>query len=401
MKYSALLLLRPRFALSLLLLIYAMNSSEGRDGFPAQDSLTLKESPAIEDKSDSSATNMYLKVDGESVNRTADTFRAGGSIVQTSGPGADENQDLGWTAFNASTSSLDKDTQAALGFGDVFDLANRIPIAVTDTDVGLQDSEADRVLETITDHKPVVCDGTEVVEGSVGEICDKFQQAWSCKDKCSFSIKSPCSCDVNCLLHNTCCLDFEEHCPDLAAYSIEERAGFPGLQTACDLYLSSPVVSQCPEGASEEEKRLCGMSRQNASSLLDVAPVSDSFYLWSFKNKHCWRCWNTGHSALRWRVNITMNFRNRMSEDYRLDSLISFMADNQDKVYWYPPNGIVKRQCTDKVVSHCSACWPDDATVDKCVNGPHAYLHTPSGVYQYKYCSRTPTKPFLFLIKCR
>ena len=237
--------------------------------------------------------------------------------------------------------------------------------------------------KTSVDHTPLECNGSEILQGSLDTICGEFHHAWSCKHRCSQAIRTPCSCDVNCLLHNTCCLDFEENCPDVAVSSRDEMARFLGLHTICDPYILSPLVSYCPESASEEAKRLCRIDRHNASSVLDLAPVSDSFYLWSFRNKHCWRCWDTGHQALRWFVNVSMSFSNRNSDDYRLDSLTSFMANNQDKVLWYPPKGIVKGQCSDKVVSHCSICGVDNVTMDRCVHGPHAYVQTVSGVLLY------------------
>ncbi|RUS89690.1 hypothetical protein EGW08_002508 [Elysia chlorotica] len=236
------------------------------------------------------------------------------------------------------------------------------------------------------DHTPLACSGSEVSLDSVDTICDGSQRAWSCEGKCSQAFKTPCSCHASCVLHNTCCLDFEQRCPDLARAGREQLSRFPGLAATCDPSVLSPLVSRCPDGASEPARGLCERASQNASSLLDLAPVSDSVYLWSFRNKHCWRCWNTGHQALRWRLNVSMSFRNRMLEDYRLDSLMSFMADNQESVLWYPPAHIVKPQCSPAVVSLCSACGHTNATVAACAGGPHAYVLTASGVYRNMYC---------------
>ncbi|GFO04774.1 hypothetical protein PoB_003127900 [Plakobranchus ocellatus] len=240
----------------------------------------------------------------------------------------------------------------------------------------------------LENHDPLVCvDRTDTIsETAVDDICINNQGPWSCKGKCGRAVNYPCSCDVNCMLHKTCCHDFEEQCPDVAVMSIEELARFPGLRTICDPDIQSPLVSECPKEASEEEKKLCSLDKKSGSSLLDTAPVSDSYYLWSFRNKHCWRCWKTGHDALRWRVNITMSLGSRAEEDYRLDSLISFMAANPDKVLWYPPQNIVKGQCSDKVIGHCSACGVEDMILNLCVNGSDAYVKISSSVYKNLHC---------------
>ena len=287
-----------------------------------------------------------------------------------------------------------------------------------------------------TEHEPAQCTGSESGPArpvELKDLCESDTGAWSCRQRCNHTsvggnIRFTCSCHPSCVLHRFCCSDFESECPDEFQRAEEAGKNFPQISAACDSSLSSHVVSACPIEAHEDDKRLClGESKlsqeepkdfnsQNSSRdlgrsdgtadieydglvnravlrLRNQAPVTDSVLGWHFKNRFCWRCWQTGNQAIQWRLEISMSWDTRPPEDYRLKTLTDFVENNPEAVAWFSHSSLARVPCvSDKnnpnedVAAWCTACKVDPDTEEACVNGTASYLRADGLLYKNRHC---------------
>ncbi|RUS91168.1 hypothetical protein EGW08_001081, partial [Elysia chlorotica] len=233
----------------------------------------------------------------------------------------------------------------------------------------------------------------------LSDICVGDLRPWSCRNRCNQYQDSSffgftCSCHPLCLVHKFCCSDFETECPNEFQNARENVEKFPGISAVCDAGLGAHVVSVCPAGATDAQKRLCEGGPDVSSDVVspaDGTPVSDSVLGWHFKNRFCWECWTTQNQPVVWRMDILISSNSRPAEDYRLETLTEYAERNPETVAWFPPEPLVRVPCPTRfmeedIAASCSACLVDPATEEACVNGSTNYLRIGSTRFRNHHC---------------
>ena len=161
-------------------------------------------------------------------------------------------------------------------------------------------------------------DGMDDFYGEPIEFLDDstvFCHKYSCHQRCG-EMAGKCSCDVSCIIYNTCCLDFVKYCHhsngtgnrndtrDLLetlppASPVNPYASCTLAPNAIERELEHYIlVNRCPNNTDKSLKDLC----QNLGNHLDLSkiiPISDNITSIQYANIHCATCHGVHYSRIK------------------------------------------------------------------------------------------------------